>query len=640
MSDRMDHHGSDTNRAQEWMAAHQTELDRQCQTWRAREVGWSWARLVTFCAAGASVYLFRENETVALTMPIPWLFLFALAVWRHRAAARLRDFGERLLQMAAESLTRCGGRLVVIRDGGRPADPAHAASDVPSPIGSGQTTTLGAQELDDLDAYAHPIGLFGLLNRTSTILGARRLRDLIEHPCLSKDAILTRQRLVGWLTENPSARLRIMAAASRLRRQEERLDAFVRLIREARAVTASWFTLGLRAWSLVSAVLIVIALGNADKDFRTWGSALIALLCLNGTLLLRIRRELQEVIEPWRDLRIVAADFLFAAKQAADELNLPDRPEWQPVRSALTSAVRHEVLPALCSRLSWADTGGFLHVLFNLAFFYDLHVAHMVLKRIVPHRDALIASAGALADVEALASLVCFAWEQPVTCVPTLSDDPVILIEQGVHPLIEPEVVVPNDVSLTPAERTWVVTGSNMAGKSTLLRMVGINVLLGQIGSAALCRRMVLQPHRLATDLRIRDDLSKHESYFLAEVRQLRHMVVPIDDGTRLLGLIDEPFRGTNSQERIAASMALVHRFAESPHFFIVATHEQQLVDLAGQTHATNYHFQEDLTDSGPVFDYRLQPGPATRRNALLILGREGYPPDVISRAQDYLRGS
>ena len=145
---------------------------------------------------------------------------------------------------------------------------------------------------------------------------------------------------------------------------------------------------------------------------------------------------------------------------------------------------------------------------------------------------------------------------------------------------------------------------------------------------------MTLQPHQLITDLRIRDDLAKHESYFLAEVRQLRRMVSHNGRKARLLGLVDEPFRGTNSQERVAAGIAVVKHLMDSSGFFVIATHEKTLCDLTEGNAAVCYHFHEELHQSGPTFDYRLKPGAATRRNALLILAREGYPEAIVQTAR------
>jgi DNA mismatch repair ATPase MutS len=184
----------------------------------------------------------------------------------------------------------------------------------------------------------------------------------------------------------------------------------------------------------------------------------------------------------------------------------------------------------------------------------------------------------------------------------------------------------------------WVITGPNAAGKSTYLRMIGVNVLLAQIGSAVPARGMALSPVRLLTDVRIRDDLARNESYFLSEVRRLRRMVADIGAGTRLLGLIDEPFRGTNSSERTAAGIALAEHLLASGNLFLLATHEETLAQTAAASDtAENHHFQEHLTEQGIEFDYLLCPGPAHTRTAIRILEQEQYPPALLERARQLL---
>ena len=104
------------------------------------------------------------------------------------------------------------------------------------------------------------------------------------------------------------------------------------------------------------------------------------------------------------------------------------------------------------------------------------------------------------------------------------------------------------------------------------------------------------------------------------------------------LGLIDEPFRGTNSQERVAASVALVEHLMETQDFFLLATHEQTLTGLVEGKPAANYHFQEQLGADGEIFDHRLRAGPASQRNALRLLEREGYPPSMVERANEWIK--
>ncbi len=621
------------------MASHCERLESQHQVWQTSEIRWSWIRLLTFAGGVAGLILLRDVPAAALSAGAGGIVLFFLSVRVHRERKWRAEFGEWLVRMADESLARCGGAILAVRSSDRPDDAEESENDDGPVLDGDPAWPLTEQERDDLDLYARPVGVFGLLNRCSMAFGARRLRDMLENPCLSAGRLHVRQACVKWLTDHPDRRVELMAAAARLRDQDERVALLIKTVRAAEPVVSASWALALRVWSIPCIVLAVAALVQAGQGSYTLGWPLLGVLCINGLVTWRIRPMLRPVLDPWRELPLVLRSLHFIAERSAEVL--PEVTELHRHREMMRSLVDSRVLPALASRLGWVDVGGFLHVLCNLLFFYDLHVARSVLRCVVPHKQAILDALRAQADLEALCSLACFAWEQPHRGWPEVDEDDQagMAIEEGLHPLIEPAEAVANSIRLTTDERTWVITGSNMAGKSTLLRMVGVNLLLAQIGTAATARSMRLRPHRLMTDLRIRDDLAKHESYFLAEVRQLRRMLCDEPHAVApLLGLIDEPFRGTNSQERVAADVALVAALINSPNRFLVATHEQELADLATRTTALNYHFHEDLTDSGPVFDYRLRAGPATTRNALNILEREGYPADMVRHARDVAR--
>jgi DNA mismatch repair ATPase MutS len=398
----------------------------------------------------------------------------------------------------------------------------------------------------------------------------------------------------------------------------------------------------LTVWSVVSAVITVIALFLTGLGALGWTYALVLVLSLNGLIYLRLKPALNRRLGPWRAVSRAAAGYLHAAQQAAADL--PDTPELRPLQESFAAVAEPSVLTALCKRVGWADSGGMLHTLCNVVFFLDFHVARSILRCAVPNRDKLVDGLRVLADLEALNSLACFAYESPgrhPVCYATVTAERQISIAGGRHPLIPPDRVVPNDVYLRPPASTWVITRPNMAGKSTLLRMCGVNCLLAQIGTTALAERMTVKPARLITDLRIRDSLAKNESYFHAEVRHLRRMVLGADDGSPVLGLVDEPFRGTNSDEQVAASLALVEHLQGLSGFFLIATHEERLAALAGRSdQAQNHHFHEELDKAGIVFDYRLRPGPAEARNALRILEREGYPNELLKRAHMWLENA
>ena len=142
------------------------------------------------------------------------------------------------------------------------------------------------------------------------------------------------------------------------------------------------------------------------------------------------------------------------------------------------------------------------------------------------------------------------------------------------------------------------------------------------------------------TDVRVRDDLAKHESYFLSEVRSaLRRIIMDYVGQPPYPGPDRRTLPGTNSQERTAAGLSLLEHLMGSPLLFLVATHEERLAQTAARSPGTaNYHFQEQLTDSGILFDYRLQTGMATTKTAIRILEQEGYPAAFLKRARALLK--
>jgi DNA mismatch repair ATPase MutS len=290
--------------------------------------------------------------------------------------------------------------------------------------------------------------------------------------------------------------------------------------------------------------------------------------------------------------------------------------------------------------VTWTESGGLFYQVLNLILLMDVLVAHGILRVAVPLRRPLLQGVATVRDVDALCSLAAFAAEQPRRCWPELVDDLQLTITRGTHPLLDPGRAVPNDLTLHHDCRLWIVTGSNMAGKSTYLRMIGLNVLFAQVGTAVCAEALSLCPLRLVSDLRARDDLGRNESYFLAEVRHLRRMVLPPPGATPILGLIDEPFRGTNSDDQTAASVAVVRHLLEQPNLYVLATHDRHLTGLADGVRARNWHFQENITADEMVFDYRLHAGPAQTRNALRILERELYPPELVTAARRWLEQS
>ncbi len=618
-----------------FLREHKADATARRNDLRRKELTWSWLRLGLFAGAIA-VWAFEGLPTVAATaVTAVCLLLFMHVISRHRTAVTNRELAEHLLQVIDESSRRLGGTVTCIRSHERPDDPIQAVAHSQPNATSETTWPLTHQELEDLDLYTPPVGLFGLLNRTSSNPGARRLRDMCENPLIEASEIQERQQCIRWLAENPKHRLSIMAGAIPLRTQEQRLDQLAGAFQSSADLHAVRCAGFLRIWGILSGLASLVALSLAGIGQYIWLYAILALLSVNGFVAFRMRSQLGVIIKQWSALAIAAQRYLVFAEQA--QTSLPRETLLSQLREDLSAVVKPDALPALTRRLAWTDSGGIIHEVLNLLVFWDLHVVDSLLACVVPHRESLSRGMRALAEIESLASLSSFAWEQPVSAYPIVAPELSLNIVDGTHPLTEPKTIVANSFDLNAKCRMWVITGSNMSGKSTFLRMIGTNVLLAQIGTTATAKSMTWQPVRLMSDLRVSDSLADEESYFLAEVRHIRRMVVPPNGPAPCLGLIDEPFRGTNSEEQVAASVAVVEHLLESPHLFIIATHERMLTKLAEDSTARNAHFQENLFGENMVFDYKLRTGPATTRNALRVLEQEGYPESLVRKAKQWI---
>ncbi|RJP35823.1 MAG: hypothetical protein C4547_08725 [Phycisphaerales bacterium] len=622
----------------DWLHAHRDRVRGERDALLGVERRWSWTRLASFAAAVWVWYPLRDRLAPAAIAALALLVLFAFAVRRHVRARRARQFDDRRLLIIDEARRRCGGVPVVVRASRLIDDDCGSALDLPPIIDDGPTWRLTGQERDDLDLFADPVGLFGLLNRTSTLFGARRLADALTHSLLTAAAIAARQAAVRGLEERPAERIALMAALAELRSLDALLTSFARAVDAAEPLGHRVTIYLIRGWGAASAVAVLVMAVLAAGGAYGAVYAAIGLLLVNMALFGGWRARLERALHHWRNTGPAARALADVSARGRDLL--PSYGSLGSLRSAFAEVVRPHRLPTVARRLGWTEAGGMFHALCNVVFFYDLHVAQSILGRIVPHREAFLKALSAMAELELLASLACFAVESrgggPV-CFPAIGDGQGIDIEDGRHPLLEPAEVVPNGIRLDPRLHLWIITGSNMAGKSTFLRMVCTNVVLAQMGSAVTARRMAWSPVRLVTDLRARDDLARHESYFLAEVRQLKRMIVPPGGEPRILGAIDEPFRGTNSAEQVAAGVAVVEHLMELPHFYLLATHERELTRLADGVRGANCHFQENLSAEGMTFDYRLRPGRAESRNALRVLEREAYPQEVIERARQWI---
>ena len=273
-----------------------------------------------------------------------------------------------------------------------------------------------------------------------------------------------------------------------------------------------------------------------------------------------------------------------------------------------------------------------LYVIAQLLVLWDLHVFRVLERWRGQNGDHVAKWFDALAEFEAMASLGTLAHDHPDWCFPSVSEEHDQFSSGSLgHPLIAANACVRNDVELGPAGTFLLVTGSNMSGKSTLLRSIGSNVHLAQAGAPVCAASLALPPVEVATSMRVRDSLDDGVSFYMAELKRLKEVVDHSEQlreqGRSLLFLLDEILQGTNSAERhIAVSQVVRHLLAQQA-FGAISTHDLELA--ASDTLMSSgkcVHFRETLVkdDRRMTFDYQMRTGVAPTTNALVLLEMVG----------------
>jgi hypothetical protein len=233
----------------------------------------------------------------------------------------------------------------------------------------------------------------------------------------------------------------------------------------------------------------------------------------------------------------------------------------------------------------------------------------------------------AVGEFEALCSLSTYAYERPDATFPNLeAEGPLFDAEALRHPLIPAAVAVANDVRLGNGRRLWIVSGSNMSGKSTLMRAVGLNTVLAWAGAPVACARLTISPLSIGASMSTHDSLADNRSRFYAEISRVRDVVELARTGHPTLFLLDELLSGTNSHDRRIGAEAVVRGLVDKGAIGLVSTHDLALAEIVTTLNglAANVHFEDHLENGEIRFDYRLREGVVTRSNALELMRAVG----------------
>lgn len=568
----------------------------------ARERVLSGLRLAVFAAGIGAAWLVFGPREVSLLWLAPPIVAFAVLVLVHDRVIARRSELERAATFYERGLARLEDRWA----------------------GGGAT---GERFLDPAHLYAADLDLFGR-GSLFELLSTPRTR-------MGEDA------LAAWLSA-PAEISEVLARQEAIRELREKLDLREDLARLGDQVQASVDPAGLAAWAAAPAAgaprfaralaaLLVAALAAAALAWWRLGTGalpFVAVLLVEGAFAAWLRPRLLPVLRaagrPARDLALLSR---LLARIEAERF---EAPRLVALRASLDAegeppSRRVARLQRLLELLEARQNQLFAPVAALLLWSTQLALAIDAWRSGSAH--AVPGWLSAVGEFEALCALASHAYEHPDDPFPELVQDGPRYEAEGLgHPLLPEARAVRNDLRLDASLRLYVVSGSNMSGKSTWLRTIGTNAVLAFAGAPVRARRMTISPLAMGSSLRILDSLQSGASKFYAEITRIGDIVKGARDERPLLFLLDEILNGTNSHDRRIGAEAIVRSLVERGAVGLVTTHDLALAKIADELapRARNVHFEDQLVDGEMRFDYQLRPGVVARSNALALMRAVG----------------
>jgi hypothetical protein len=475
----------------------------------------------------------------------------------------------------------------------------------------------------DLDLFGDH-SIFRSLNRTVTLMGKELLAEWLENPLTGKAAILQRQAAVRELSSMTSLRHDFFVEGSMSHGKKGDADLLSRLANMPKVFSRHSFWLW--AARTVPCVWIIIIAGTAVGYLPASAIGLaIALSGMPAYCRIKDLNVLHNAVG--RMERILGT---YAGLMKIVERTELASPLAQELRNRLTSngITASKAVKRLSTHIGMLDQRGtFTGVIFNLFTLREISAAINIEKWNSSHGTFVSAWFEALAEFDALSSLAGFAFNHPDYIYPEIADTYFTISGKGLgHPLIPRESCVGNDISITRPPAFLIVTGANMAGKSTWLRTIGVNFVLAATGAPVCADSLTLYPAGLATSLRTSDSLAGSESYFFAELKRLKTIIEALQNGESLFIILDEILKGTNSVDKQKGSLALIRQFVGMNACGIIATHDLALGSLADEFPGLirNYRFEAEVCDDRLTFDYLLREGIACNMNASFLMTKMG----------------
>ena len=565
----------------------------------------SMLRLALFIAGIAGLYFFFNQTTlliICICLTLIPIFIFVKIHHRFIIRKAWLQTHARIIQ---EDLQALSGDYSSFEDGKEYVNPEHPYS-------------------FDLDIFGRR-SLFQSINRTCTFFGKNRLAKWLQNHLHEKTSIEKRQEMVREISEHTLFREQFRVAGLVHHGQSsdgEKIQAWSQS--PAQYLHAGWVKAFIWGVPVINSLLLITSLAGWTS-FSWLGLSFGIFLVLSFGIIKRATYIQETYGKQLKSLNGYARLIALAKAENWKSAGMQELME----RFNLNGQSPIQALQQLSKELDRLDlrNNQFLYVLLEGSIFFQLQEIVRIERwkaRYGQHISKWLETVG---ELDALCSLGTFAYNHPQYTYPELTEKPFcFLATQMGHPLMPASQCVKNDATIPSRPFFLIITGANMAGKSTYLRTIGVNYLLACIGAPVCCERLKLYPNQLITSLRTSDSLSDNESYFFAELKRLKRIIDLLNQGQQLFIILDEILKGTNSMDKQKGSFDLIRQFMQLKANGIIATHDILLGSLIKQfpEEIRNYCFEADIKENELTFSYKLREGVAQNMNACFLMKKMG----------------
>jgi len=563
-------------------------------------------RLIVFTiGAGLGIYLYvKKSYGLVVFDIILFSALFIALMVFHERYFNKKKHSITLLKINEDSLKRIHGEWNTFTDDGEEfIDDSHPYS-------------------QDLDIFGKS-SLFQFINTASTYLGRLELRDLLTSPTKRVEEISARQEAVIDLAQRLDWRQKYMAEGMNHSKMLDPEALFSWASSMERFYRKPLVIFALRLIPIITIVIGISAYIDPEPRYYS----LIAMLLIQFIILRINAKKRVRALE-------VASKYMANVKAYDKMLGVLEKEQYnspylESLKNSLkvdkgqTAGEQIQKLVKIVDGIS--NRHSLFYVLFNILFLLDYQFIFELEKWKEKSGGNLKNWLYTIGKFEGLASLAVLQHDYPEWTMPELSEGiPSFTAEEMGHPLLANSSVA-NDLKFEFPENILLITGSNMSGKSTLLRTSGINLVLAYAGTVVCAKMFRCSLMEIYTCMRVSDNLEKNISSFYAELLRIKMIVKAVEEGENIFFLLDEIFKGTNSIDRHTGAKALIKKLSQEKTLGLISTHDLELGDLEKESDKVrNYHFQEYYENDEIHFDFKLRPGVSKTRNAEFLMKMAG----------------